>query len=170
MTFYVDLHPSLHQGRLVDTGDHVHVLHGQPNRWADGTRVVIGEDCIDFDLTLVEVSAERARLRVRHVPPAETSITLPAEWMRVPVGDKPNNWVQVVKDAGESSPSYIAAVGNEVFEVDIWVERPTGRIVSATMDNPVNVVQRRCSDEALADCEDPVSYQIFRRIELRAVQ
>jgi hypothetical protein len=55
-----------------------------------------------------------------------------------------------------------------VFTVDLAMERPTGRILRATMDNPVDVVQRRCRDAALTDCDDPVRFRIHRRIELRS--
>lgn len=168
MTFYVDLHANLHQGRLQKAGDQVFVPHGQPNSWADGMRIILGQDCIDFDLTLMGVSDKTAELRVRHVPPKETRISLPAPWMRTPVGDTANNWVQVQKESGPSASQYIAAVGKETFEVRLVVDRETGGIRTATMENPVDVVQRRCRDEALTDCDEPMKYRILRRVELRA--
>ena len=166
MTFYVDLHPSLHQGRLRKPGDRVHVPHGQPNSWADGTQVTLGEDCIDFDLALEQVEPARALLRVRHVPPKETTIRLPAPWMQERVhADAPNNWVQVQR----AKDGFVAAAGHEVFDVVIEVERPSGRILTATMDNPVDIVQRHCADESLAEPKEPVRYRIHRRIELRRI-
>jgi hypothetical protein len=168
MTFYVDLHPALHQHHLRQPGDHLYIAHGQPNSWADGKRVVLGEDCVDFDLTLVAASDRSAHLRVHHVPPPESSIRLPAKWMRAPVAEAPNNWVQVQIDESTTPPAHVPAVGHEVFDVDLQIERPTGRIMSATMDNPVEVLQMRCTDESLADCADPVRYRIHRRIELRS--
>ena len=145
----------------------MHVPHGQPNSWADGTSVILGEDCIDFELTLERLEASRALLRVRHVPPEEARIRLPAPWMQERVSsDAPNNWVQVQRD--RSTPgAFVAAAGHETFDVAIEVERPSGRIVLATMDNPVDVVQRHCADEALTRCGEPARYRIHRRIELR---
>jgi hypothetical protein len=166
MTFYVDLHPSLHQGRLLKPGDRIHVPHGQPNSWADGTHVTLGEDCIDFDLALESVEPARARLRVRHVPPKETTIRLPAAWMQERVHkDAPNNWAQVQR--GEDG--FVAAAGHEIFDVAIEIERPSGCILSATMDNPVDIVQRHCADESLKEPGEPARYRIHRRIELRRV-
>lgn len=167
MTFYVDLHPALSKGRLVHAGDHVYVPHPQANSWADGVRILVGQDRIDFDLTLVDAGDRAAHLRVRHVPPPEPGLELPAEWMGSPVGDGPNNWVQVEKVARSDPAEYVAAVGRESFDVDLNVERPSGRIVSATMDNPVDVVEMRCRDAALKDCTDRARYRIQRRIELR---
>jgi hypothetical protein len=177
MTFYVDLHPSLHQGKLTAIGDRVHVPHSQPNSWADGTRVILGEDCIDFELTLTHADDASATLNVRHVPPEQSSIRLPASWMHERINpDRPNNWVQVQReqaaDAGNGSDAsaasrFVAAAGHETFDVVIIIDRPSGTIRSATMDNPVDLVQRTCSDEALTDCGEPVKFQIRRRIELR---
>jgi len=71
--------------------------------------------------------------------------------------------------AGES-PIYVAAVGQESFEVRIVVAAPSNRIVGATMDNPVDVVERRCSDLAFTECGEAVRYRIHRVIELRSVE
>ncbi len=166
MTFYVDLHPALHQGKLKRAGDHVRIAHSQPNSWADGTNVIIGEDCIDFDLTLQRIDETRAVLNVRHVPPPESSIRLPAPWMHERVNPRsPNNWVQVQRDA--ASGGFVAAAGHETFDVVITIDRATGSILAATMDNPVDVVQWHCIDEALTDCGEPMKFRIHRRIELR---
>ena len=170
MTFYVDLHPSLHRGKLKEPGDHAHLAHGQPNSWADGKNVIIGQDCIDFDLTLKSVDKSSAVLNVRHVPPRESSITLPAPWMHERVNpDVPNNWAQVQRNAGAEGgqATFIAAAGHESFDVMVTIERPSGKILSATMDNPVDVVQRHCTDESLLNCGEPVKYRIRRQIELR---
>lgn len=170
MTIYVDLHRNLHQGRLQRSGDHAFVPHGAPNSWADGTRIVLGQDCIDFDLTLERADPSGAELVVRHVPPERSSVQLPAAWMQEPVGARPNNWVQATKVSEGEAPSYVAAVGQESFEVRIVVAAPSNRIVRATLDNPVDVVERRCSDLAFTECDEAVRYRIQRVIELRAVE
>lgn len=168
MTFYVDLHPSLHQNRLQRAGDSTRIAHGQPNSWADGVNVILGEDCIDFVLSLDKIDEAIATLRVRHVPPSETRVKLPAPWMTERVNaDTPNNWVQVQRNAKSSPPNVVAAAGHETFDVIIQIDRPSGRILSATMDNPVDVIQRHCSDDTLADCGEPVKYRIRRQIELK---
>ncbi|MCP5118954.1 MAG: hypothetical protein GY953_49740, partial [bacterium] len=72
MAFYVDLWLAIKSCHL--TG-------------ADGTRVVIGEDSIDFDITLAELDRpnEVATVVVKHVPPERSAVRLPAAWMREPV-------------------------------------------------------------------------------------
>ena len=173
LTFYADVQLVMRQSNLTQPGDHVYVKHGLPNSWADGTYTLVGQDSIDFDLTLLSInpSAHIATVIVRHVPPAQPQIELPAPWMLDPVGDAHNNWVQVQK-VSDSKPDgkgkYAAAIGQESFEANIQLDVPTGRIVSATLDNPVDVLERSCDDAALTVCAAPRRYRIRRQIKLMA--
>ncbi|MGO9338685.1 MAG: hypothetical protein ACLPY1_14385 [Terracidiphilus sp.] len=166
LTFYADVKIAMNQN-LGRAGDHAYVKFGAPNSWADGTHVVVGEDSIDFDVTLqaVDQKAQTATLVVRHVPPAQPQIKLPAPWMRERAGNTANNWVQVEK---APDGKYIASVGQEIFNVEIKVALATGRILSATMDNPVEVLERVCTDAALTVCGSAERYTMHRQITLRA--
>jgi hypothetical protein len=56
MTFYVDLWLPSKLGVLHKAGDHFHFHNFMPpSSWADGKRVLVGEDAIDFDMTLKSV-------------------------------------------------------------------------------------------------------------------
>src|SRR5262249_39597616 len=164
LTFYVDLWLSAKMP-LARAGDHAHMPRSTPNSWADGRYVLVGEDAIDFDITLtaVDSAAGRARLRVSHVPPARVAVRFPASWMQPPLFDTPNNWVEVTKT---SDTSYVAGAGRETFDVDIDVRLSDGAIVSATMDNPVDLMERVCREAALTTCGEPYRYRIVRRISL----
>lgn len=165
LTFYVDLQLAMRQDELNHAGDHVRFERSTPNRWADGKHVLIGEDAIDFDITLVRIDQPNrtATLLVRHVPPAQSKVNLPVDWMRTPVAGPENNWVQVIK--GENG-SYTASVGKETFDDEIEVNFVDGSIVAATMDNPVEVLERECTDSTLQSCGKPVRYQIRRHTNL----
>ncbi len=164
MNFYVDLQLAIKQPNLVSAGSHALFPRAAANSWADGKIVLVGEDAVDFDITLssVDTAAQVAIVAVRHVPPANPQIHLPASWMRQPVGDTSNNWVQLTKTAG----GYVASVGKEIIDVRITVSLANGKIRSATMDNPVQVLERTCKDAALMDCGEPTRYAIRRQIEL----
>ena len=86
--------------------------------------------------------------------------------MRAPVADVPNNWVQVRKLAGGR---YIASVGKETFDAQIRLSVANGKIVSAGLDNPVEVFERECTDEALTQCGEGVRYQILRQIQITEI-
>jgi hypothetical protein len=166
LTFYADVQLALRQKDLVRAGDHVYVKHGTPNSWADGTYTLFGQDSIDFDITLtkVDATAKEATLTIRHVPPAVGQIPFPAAWMAAPVGKLPNNWAEVEK----SQDKYSAEVGEETFEVVIKLAIPSGRILSAKMDNPVDILGRDCDDAALTKCSAPSRYGIRRRVSLES--
>lgn len=166
MTFYVDLALAIRKGGLNHVGDHVYVPFGRPTSWAAGEGLIIGEDSIDFDITLQKVdrAANTATVLIRHVPPAKPKINLPAPWMHVPVTDTPNNWAEVEKT---KDGKYVASVGKETFDVVIKTSLTDGRILSATMDNPVEVLERECIDASLTSCGEPIRYQIRRQIDIR---
>lgn len=164
LTFYSDVW-LVYKNGLKAPGDHVHFPHGVPNSWAGGN-VVLGEDSIDFDLSYVktDASAKTATFLVRHVPPPKPQIKIPVDWMRTPVTDGPNNWVEVEK----KDDKFVAAVGKETFDCEIKIDTDTGRILSATMENSIDVIERECMDEKLdlIHAGEPARYRIFRRIEL----
>ena len=165
LTFYADVKIAINQ-KLARAGDHAYVKFGAPNSWADGTHIVVGEDSIDFDVTLqsIDQKAQIATLLVRHVPPAQPQIKLPAPWMTERVGNAANNWVQVEKG---SDGKFIAGIGQETFNVEIKIAFATGRILSASMDNPVDISERVCTDAALTACGAGERYTVHRQITLR---
>jgi hypothetical protein len=165
MTFYVDLWLAVRTGKLVHPGDHFSFKRSAPNSWADGTHVLTGEDAIDFDLTLKDVNrrGNTATLVVRHVPPEKIEIRLPADWMRKPVADTANNWVQVQRT---KSGKYLAGVGKETFDVEAKLGLADGKILSGSMDNRVETIECECEDAALTRCSDPRAHPIRRQIEI----
>lgn len=164
LTFYSDLWLAIRTGVFTRARDHLYKKHGTPASWADGAYVLIGEDSIDFDITLADIneSGKVATLTVRHVPPQQPQVRLPAGWMREPVADTPNNWVEVAKKDGK----YIAAVGKETFDVQMKVSLADGRVLSGSIDNPVQTVERECADAALTSCAGPRPHQLRRQIEI----
>jgi len=168
MTFYADLWLVNKTGQLAHPGDHFYVKVGTPSSWANGSQVILGQSSIDFDLTLKSVnpSDQTAVLIVRHVPPEKSQLTLPAAWMQTPVADTPNNWIQVVKLPGK----FFASVGQETFNDELTVSLVDGKILSASMDNPVKTIARMCTDEALMQCDPPQPHEIIRKIQIVLAQ
>ena len=164
LTFYSDLFLAMHAGQLRVPGDHFLFPSPMVSSWADGARVLIGEDEIDFDvrLTAMDTAADVATVQVKHVPPKAPRVKLPAEWMRAPVADTPNNWVQVRRQ-GEA---YVASAGKETFDVELKVRLSTGVILSATLDNLVEAVARDCRNAELTECGEPRPNRTVRRIEM----
>jgi hypothetical protein len=167
ITFYADQFLAIHEGSLQRPGDHFLFQTDLVPSWADGVIVIVGEDHIHFDISLTKVdkAAGVATLVIKHVPPAEPRIRLPADWMRARVATTPNNWVQVRK----TTTGYAAAIGSETFDVELTVALSDGRIVSASMDNPVTAITRDCTDAALTQCGVPRETPTLRRIQMSLV-
>jgi len=168
MTFYVDLWITNKVGMLQHAGDHFYVPNPQASSWADGTRVIVGKDHIDFDLNIqsIDQAKQTAVVVVHHVPPSHPDLQLPAEWMQAPVADTPNNWVEVTKT---KDGKYEAGAGKETFDVTLTVSTADGRILSATMENPVVTSVRECEDAALTKCGAAQPHTIHRHIEIALV-
>jgi hypothetical protein len=47
------------------------------------------------------------------------------------------------------------------------VDLKSGRIIAGTLDNLVEVLERKCEDAALTKAGNPSRYQIRRKIEIR---
>ena len=163
LTFYADLFLAIHVAKVSTVGDHFYWPHPAPSSWADGKVVVIGENAIDFDITLTGLTERAATLLVKHVPPKDPSIQIPAEWMRAPVAGTPNNWIEVSRANGR----YVASMGKETFDVQLVIDRDSGVIIAASMDNVVDAVGRDCADRALTECGESRPNGHVRRIELR---
>ncbi len=166
-TFYVDLWLAAKSPRLARAGDQVRIPGRGANSWADGRNVILGQDAVDFVITLLKVdsAARIAQVLVQHVPPAAGRVPLPADWMQSPVDSAPNNWVQVEPAGGK----FVAGVGQESFDVWLVVSLADGRILAARMDNPVDIVERTCTDRALTECDPGVRGRIRRQIWLDLV-
>lgn len=165
LTFYVDLFTASMMN-LTKAGDHRFFPLPMTNSWAAGDSFLIAEDSVDFDITLqsLDLAKKMAALVVKHVPPKDQRLKLPADWMKAPVVEGPNNWVQVIKQA---DGTFLAEVGQESFEVVICLDLTDGKILSAVMDNSVEVRRRVCKDAALAEAGEPIRYKIHRHIELK---
>jgi hypothetical protein len=153
---------------LTKPGNHFYLKLGTPSSWADGSQVIVGQSSIDFDFTWKSSNPadQTALLEIRHVPPEKSLVPLAADWMHAPVGDMPNNWVMIMKTPDNK---FRAGVGQETFTVDLTVSLADGKILSATMDNPVKTVTRLCDDQALTQCGPPEPHLIVRKIDIALV-
>ncbi len=166
LTFYADLFLARNQ-ELTHVGDHALFERDQPNSWASGSRLLVAQDAVDFDLTLENAHGHTATFRIRHIPPKQIRIATPAAWMKTPVFDTPNNWVQVTHDAANAK--YVTDLGRETFDVHITLDTRDGKILSASLDNEIDGTTRDCTDAALAHCTPATPEATHRSIQLRLV-
>jgi hypothetical protein len=161
LTFYVDLLFAVH-AKLVQAGETAYIPRTTPNSWADGQRVLLGQDAVDLALNVENVDAAQhaETLLIRHVPPPVLHVDLPAKWMQDSTLPEPYNFVQVLRDGA----GYTAEIGKETFDVRLVLDTRDGAIVSGTMRNPVVVTARQCKDRELTQCGPETSKTILREI------
>ena len=62
--------------------------------------------------------------------------------------------------------AYVAAVGKEAFDVEMTLSLVDGKILSGKLDNTVDQVFRKCSEEKLEKCGASERHKIKRNIEI----
>jgi hypothetical protein len=87
-------------------------------------------------------------------------------------GHKDNRLLAVAAGFGPTAimpnaAQIVAEVGKETFEVEINVSLQNGKIISATIDHPVEVLSRECEDAELSHCGPPKRFQSLRRIDVK---
>jgi hypothetical protein len=166
LTIYSDLLLAI-EANLGHSGQSAYVPRSTPNSWADGQRVLLGQDVVDFSLKVEEVnpSEHTETLFIQHVPPPGLHVQLPADWMRTASASVPANFVQVTKEQDH----FIASVGKETFDVRLVVDTRDGKILSATLHNPVTLTTRECTDRELTHCGSAVPKTVLREITWKLV-
>ena len=161
LTFYSDLLLTMQAG-LLHPGQTAYVPRTTPNSWADGQRVLIGEDVVDFSLRVEAVNPadHTETILVQHVPPPQSHVQRPAPWMQQTSTATPTNFVQVSKEGD----NYIAETGKEAFDVRLTIDTRDGHLLSATMHNPVELGIRTCTDKALQHCGPATHKTTLREI------
>ena len=167
LTIYSDLLLAM-QHELLQPGQTAYVPRTTPNSWADGQRVLIGQDVVDFSLKVesVDPAEHTETLLIQHVPPPVLHVHLPASWMQGPASAKPMNFVQVSRQGD----GFIAEVGEETFDVRIVVDTRDGHIISAAMHNPVALSTRSCTNRELTQCGQETSKMTLREITWKLVR
>ena len=166
LTIYSDLLLAM-EAKLVQPGQTTYVSRITPNSWADGQRVLLGQDVVDFSLKVEAVNPveHTETLLIQHVPPPTLHVQLPAKWMQEQTSAKPNNFVQVSKQGD----GFTAETGKETFDVRLVVDTRDGHILSATMHNPVALTTRTCTDRELTQCGPKASKTTLREITWKLV-
>lgn len=165
LNFFVDLSPGVGVARLHAAGDSYTMAQPVSGDFS-GAAVPLGRDLILLTTTLKRVDATQAEFQSSYQPPAGTGLPPYRPWMSAPVcGTAPNNFQTVEKQG----PGFLALWGCESFVIDTIVDRLDGRIVSATMVNPLSLQGKFCQDAALTACSPIPDVHIERHVEIKRV-
>lgn len=161
-TFYGGLSPFVGIGNLHQPGQSYvepTLLHGV---FSNAT-TPFGQDLVRVTTTLTSLTGQQATFTGSYQPPAEGGLTLSQPWMSSPVcGTTPNNF-ELVQQQGSQ---YQALWGCESFTTTTVVDRPSGRIVSAQMTDPLTVDLTVCQDAALTECSPIQTVSLLRTVQV----
>jgi hypothetical protein len=165
MTIYADLQLVQKNWDIKKDGDNFYLKDSKSNSWADKTYLVQAEDAIDFSMSVLKRDEEAKTLEIliKHVPPEKESIKLKADWMKKPIGHRPNNWLQVKK---LSAKKFAVSVGKEIIEVKIKLDLLYGKIIDASLDNTIEIKERICFDETYLFCGRTNEYELKKEFLL----
>jgi len=166
-TFLVAVSPQVGADKVTRAGE-THTLPEAPKAsWANGENIPVGEDCIRISVTLVEMNAETAIYRTTFMPPESACLEMLKPWMEAEVVEgAPNNFQQQMNLGGAAAVMW----GREEFVVTSTVRRSDGRILSATMDNRLDLRLKVGCDANLNSCKHELPMKIRRDLTLELLK
>ena len=146
--------------RVGDTYDNPVLMTGD---FVDEDEYLVGEDVYAQHLRFVSLDANTVHYQTDALPPSEPVVKMHRPWMQPPVcGDQPNNF-QMVQRRGQG---FIVSWGCEEFRISSRVDRESGRILFASMDDRLHWRVRFCSDEKLTNCLERPDFRKRRDVTL----
>ncbi len=163
-TFYVAISKSIGMQKISRLGDVYENPEMLKGNWADGVNSLVGQDCTNVTLSMVELKQDIAVVKTAFLAPKKECISMNKSWMLVPVKDgTPNNIQQITK----TGDSYMAMWGHEQFIIITEIDRASGIIRHATMDNTLTLKMKTGCDSNLDNCQSEFPLTIQRDEQLK---
>lgn len=164
-TFYVAISPSIGIDTLTKVGDEHVMPEAVRGVWTVLPHTPLGEDCIVPRVKITHLDVNTVTFHTAFEPPSTPCLEPLGPWMREPVdGTRPNNFRQVTADP---SGTRIVMWGREAFTTECRVERPSGRILVASMENTLTLKVRVGCDATLESCAGEFPTTIRRTVKLK---
>ena len=162
ITFFVAMSPKAGSVNVKTTGDPEFVSETPTKgNWADGKQFIVGEDCISIHTTMTALEKGTASYQTAFISPDTQCLVFKKEWMTDALQPgSHNNFQQVLANQGK----YDVMWGNEQFTVLSTIERATGKILSSTMHNTLNLKMRQGCDVNWENCSAEVPLTIYRQL------
>jgi hypothetical protein len=167
-TFFVAISPKVGIEKVKRIGETYVASSPLRGNWSNPATIPMGLDCTELKITILAINPDLAVLQSEFLPPAKNEIEFKADWMIPAVTPGvPNNFQMLKKN-----PNHRLSVlwGNERFTVVTKIDRLSGRIISATMDNYLTLRMRNECDEELSDCGPALPLTIHRDLLLELVE
>lgn len=153
-----NLGPRAQLGRLKKIGDS-YSRQGEGGDWRSATGS--GSTCGRLTTQLVDLSLNKAVVKVSYLAPETACLKMKKPWMEAAqgAGAAPNNIQQVMR----IGRSHRVQWGRQQYIIDAVLDRKTGLILSAQLEDIRLVMERTGCDDQLEHCS-PASPANLRRI------
>ncbi len=102
--------------------------------------------------------------RTSFFAPNASCFQMPKSWMTDSIKEGiPNNFFNKMKSDGKQTIMW----GFEQFVIESWIERDSGKIIRATMENDLIMRMKVGCDDALESCAAEFPFQIHRSQRLK---
>ncbi|MGZ3768510.1 MAG: hypothetical protein ACXVCP_07550 [Bdellovibrio sp.] len=163
-TYYVAISNGVGIQNISRQGDFFRNPNKLEGKWADGFNVTIGEDCTEVTLSLIKLTKNTATIRSSFLAPKANCLSMNKVWMVPSVtSGVPNNFQQVQR----SDDKFIVMWGHERFIVNTEIDRASGIIKKASMDNTFTLKMKIGCDTKLENCQSEFPFKIQRNETLQ---
>lgn len=163
-TYYVAISEAIGIQKISKKDDVFENPNELTGNWADGISTIVGQDCTKATLSLVALDADIAIVKSEFLAPNSKCISMQKPWMVNPiVAGVPNN-IQQVRKTGDT---YEVMWGHEQFIITADIDRTSGVIRQATMDNTLTLKMKIGCDSNLENCQSEFPFVIQRNEQLQ---
>ena len=166
-TFFVAVSPLVGATRLNKKGDSI--INKEPVKadFSNGANILKGEDCIGFYVKIADITKKNVMLYTSFYPPSQPCLSFLSPDMNTPVvTDTINNFQMVMQ---LSPDKYLVQYGRESFYINSTMQRPDGKLISATMFNKLNLKLKINCDKDYKGCQFEMPFAEERKLTLTAL-
>jgi len=163
-TFFVAISPHLGNNNLVKPGDYYKVPSQINGNFANGSSILVGNDCFDVDIKYVSDSLRYRKTLVKFAPSKVAGIKYLLSEMTTPIVDGVVNNFQMVMPSGDL---FNVQYGVESFSIESMVERKSGILTKATMNNELELKLKMNCNKEFENCSTQMSFQTNRFLIVR---
>ncbi|MEM9024292.1 MAG: hypothetical protein AAGB22_11150 [Bacteroidota bacterium] len=163
-TFLVAISPQAGSHKVQQAGGSYHNPEPARGDFSDAFNTPVGEDCMDITVHLVRMNRDTAVYRTTFLVPAKPCLELVGG-----IAPSPENPVNFQMAQGVGNGRMNLLYGQETFVVESHVRRRDGALLSATMDNVLDLRMKVFCDAQYANCQTELPWKISRKVVLSLV-
>jgi hypothetical protein len=163
-TFFVAISPQLGTTELKSAGDSISKKDLVKADFSNGDFISKGDDCFSIKLKMTGVTRKTVMTEVDFLPPQEICFPYLLDEMKIPVIDNTTNNFQMVQPTGNQK--FNVQYGREIFYIYSITARNGGKLLSATMNNTLNLKLKINCDKDYKNSQTDIPFTIQRDLKL----